>query len=77
MLTSGKFGKQDAFCWKGYTDDEINGFMHNSEMKIVFSEGSAKEVTIYTQFAHWPDGDLKPWFVPRGAIGSSWECVVI
>ena len=33
------------------------------KMQVVFGEGTSKEITIYMQFAHFPDGKLRPWFV--------------
>merc|ERR1719506_1001281 len=70
VLTTGTYGKVGSSCWKGFTDAQINSMMDNSQMKIVWNK---QKVTIYFQFAHYPDGKLKPWATDTKNNGAKWR----
>jgi hypothetical protein len=71
VLTTGKTGNPSDSCWKGYTDDEINDMVVNSEFQIVFSDSSDRK-TMYIQLTE-TDGSLRNWKTASDVNPAKWK----
>ena len=74
VLTSETFGESSTEpCWKGFTDDEINAMMVNSEMKLVFETATPDPVTFYIQLVDYPSGDRRDFASKPSNNGARWR----
>jgi hypothetical protein len=68
VLTTGTVGTAGASSWKGYTDDEINSFMHGSEIKIEFGSMAIMLVKL-TDLR----GNLRAWSTQPNPNTAMWQ----